>query len=125
MVVWLALIPRLLGFILHSLPFAVASLQVVLPWVTQCYWNFLDLPDISRYLCLLAVGGPHYAALLPVALLAQLQPVVLAACCRGQVEECLVRGPLPYSALDWTVLSRHMLSMLEQHPWVKDALPLG
>lgn len=42
-------------------------------WLTQCFWNTLNFPDIARFVVLAILGGPSYVVCFVVALLRQLK----------------------------------------------------
>lgn len=48
-----------------------------LHWLTQCFWNYLDWPEICHYVCTCVVMGPDYQVYTCVAVLKHLQPDIL------------------------------------------------
>ncbi|XP_035280107.1 protein broad-minded isoform X1 [Anguilla anguilla] len=51
--------------------------QICLQWLGQCFWNYLDWPEICRYVATCVVMGPDYQVYVCIALLKHLQPDVL------------------------------------------------
>eukprot|EP00041_Stephanoeca_diplocostata_P032731 m.1056825 g.1056825 ORF g.1056825 m.1056825 type:complete len:1390 (+) comp24201_c1_seq2:82-4251(+) len=51
--------------------------HICLNWLRQCFWNFLDWPEVMHYTALALARGPAYQACCCVALLQFLQPVIM------------------------------------------------
>ncbi|KAJ8355919.1 hypothetical protein SKAU_G00187130 [Synaphobranchus kaupii] len=51
--------------------------QICLQWLGQCFWNYLDWPEICHYVATCVVMGPDYQVYTCIALLKHLQPDVL------------------------------------------------
>ncbi|XP_029903303.1 protein broad-minded [Myripristis murdjan] len=51
--------------------------QMCLQWLGQCFWNYLDWPEICHYLSTCVVMGPDYQVYMCVAVLKHLQPDIL------------------------------------------------
>ncbi|KAM6964920.1 protein broad-minded [Aplochiton taeniatus] len=51
--------------------------QMCLQWLGQCWWNYLDWPEICHYLCTCVVMGTDYQVYMCVAVLKHLQPDIL------------------------------------------------
>ncbi|XP_019738253.1 protein broad-minded isoform X1 [Hippocampus comes] len=51
--------------------------QICIHWLTQCFWNFLDWPEICHYVCICALMGADYQVYACLAVLKHLQPLLL------------------------------------------------
>ncbi|XP_071503621.1 protein broad-minded-like [Diadema antillarum] len=51
--------------------------QICQQWLSQCFWNFLNWPDICLYVCLCVLMGCDYQVYLCVAILRYMQPKIL------------------------------------------------
>ncbi|KAM4632881.1 protein broad-minded [Polymixia lowei] len=51
--------------------------QMCLQWLGQCFWNYLDWPEICHYVSTCVVMGPDYQVYMCVAVLKHLQPDIL------------------------------------------------
>ncbi|XP_048841118.1 protein broad-minded [Brienomyrus brachyistius] len=51
--------------------------QICLQWLSQCFWNYLDWPEICQYVCTTVVMGADYQVYMCVAVLKHLQQPVL------------------------------------------------
>ncbi|KAJ8270728.1 hypothetical protein GJAV_G00118580 [Gymnothorax javanicus] len=51
--------------------------QICLQWLGQCFWNYLDWPEICHYVATCVVMGPDYQVYMCIALLRHLQPEIL------------------------------------------------
>eukprot|EP00057_Strongylocentrotus_purpuratus_P010856 XP_011665330.1 PREDICTED: protein broad-minded [Strongylocentrotus purpuratus] len=51
--------------------------QICQHWLSQCFWNYLDWPDICLYVCLCVLMGSDYQVYLCVAILRHMQPTIL------------------------------------------------
>ncbi|BHF82207.1 hypothetical protein SprV_0802534400 [Sparganum proliferum] len=53
--------------------------KVFFHWMSQCFWNYLDWPEIVDFQLLCLLCGPEYAAFAGVAILRHLKPVLIDA----------------------------------------------
>ncbi|XP_028653624.1 protein broad-minded [Erpetoichthys calabaricus] len=51
--------------------------QICLQWLSQCFWNYLDWPEICHYIAACVVLGPDYQVYFCIALLKHLQQEIL------------------------------------------------
>ncbi|XP_031437936.1 protein broad-minded [Clupea harengus] len=51
--------------------------QMCVQWLGQCFWNYLDWPEICHYVCTCVVLGPDYQVYMCIAVLKHLQPDIL------------------------------------------------
>ncbi|XP_049613503.1 protein broad-minded [Syngnathus scovelli] len=51
--------------------------QICIHWLTQCFWNFLDWPEICHYVCICVLMGADYQVYACLAVLKHLQPLLL------------------------------------------------
>ncbi|XP_063951551.1 protein broad-minded-like isoform X3 [Lytechinus pictus] len=51
--------------------------QICQHWLSQCFWNYLNWPDICLYVCLCVLIGCDYQVYLCVAILRHMQPTIL------------------------------------------------
>lgn len=51
--------------------------QMCVHWLTQCFWNYLDWPEICHYICTCVLLGPDYQVYMCVAVFQHLQPNIL------------------------------------------------
>lgn len=65
-----------LGEVTLGLP-AVLPPQMCLHWLTQCFWNYLDWPEVCHYLCTCVLMGADYQVYVCVAAFKHLQPDIL------------------------------------------------
>lgn len=61
----------------HACLPAVLPPQMCLHWLAQCFWNYLDWPEVCHYLCTCVLMGPDYQVYLCVAVFKHLQPDIL------------------------------------------------
>lgn len=60
-----------------SVTLAVLLPQMCLHWLTQCFWNYLDWPEICHYISTCVLMGPDYQVYMCVAVFKHLQPDIL------------------------------------------------
>uniref|UniRef100_W5NL30 Protein broad-minded n=1 Tax=Lepisosteus oculatus TaxID=7918 RepID=W5NL30_LEPOC len=51
--------------------------QICLQWLGQCFWNYLDWPEICHYICTCIVMGPDYQTYICIAVLKHLEEEIL------------------------------------------------
>ncbi|KAG7282569.1 hypothetical protein CRUP_018688 [Coryphaenoides rupestris] len=51
--------------------------QMCLQWLNQCFWNYLDWPQVCHYVSTCVLMGPDYQVYTCVAMLKHLQPDIL------------------------------------------------
>ncbi|XP_023652961.2 protein broad-minded isoform X1 [Paramormyrops kingsleyae] len=51
--------------------------QICLQWLSQCFWNYLDWPEICQYVCTAVVMGADYQVYMCMAVLRHLQQPIL------------------------------------------------
>lgn len=51
--------------------------QICLQWLNQCFWNYLDWPQVCHYVSTCVLMGPDYQVYVCVAVLKHLQPDIL------------------------------------------------
>ncbi|KAG7460999.1 hypothetical protein MATL_G00204850 [Megalops atlanticus] len=51
--------------------------QICQQWLGQCFWNYLDWPEICLYICTCVIMGPDYQVYMCIALLKHLQTDIL------------------------------------------------
>lgn len=54
--------------------------QVCQDWINQCFWNYLDWPEICLYIVLNVVMGVDYQVYYCIAVFAHLKEKILKAC---------------------------------------------
>ncbi|KAL2081912.1 hypothetical protein ACEWY4_021730 [Coilia grayii] len=52
--------------------------QMCMQWLGQCFWNYLDWPEICHYLCACVVLGPDYQVYTCIAVFKHLQQDILS-----------------------------------------------
>ena len=87
--------------------------QVVDAWLSQCFVNVLNFPDIARVVTLQVVGGRWWLVAFVAALFRQLRHDVTVACSCGRLLETLVLTPLPSAALSWTDMVPFMRHIID------------
>nr|XP_057920239.1 protein broad-minded [Doryrhamphus excisus]XP_057920246.1 protein broad-minded [Doryrhamphus excisus]XP_057920253.1 protein broad-minded [Doryrhamphus excisus]XP_057920261.1 protein broad-minded [Doryrhamphus excisus] len=68
--------------------------QICLHWLTQCFWNFLDWPEIRHYVCTCVLLGPDYQVYTCMALFRHLQPDLLRRTQARQLQVFLKEEPI-------------------------------
>uniref|UniRef100_A0A8C6UUP5 Protein broad-minded n=1 Tax=Neogobius melanostomus TaxID=47308 RepID=A0A8C6UUP5_9GOBI len=68
--------------------------QMCVHWLTQCFWNYLDWPEICHYLCACVLLGPDYQVYMCVALFKHLQPDILQQAQSQQLQVFLKEEPI-------------------------------
>ncbi|XP_061560030.1 protein broad-minded isoform X1 [Phycodurus eques] len=68
--------------------------QMCVHWLTQCFWNFLDWPEICHYVCLCALMGADYQVYACLAVLKHLQPQLLQQTQARQMQVFLKEEPI-------------------------------
>ncbi|XP_061669175.1 LOW QUALITY PROTEIN: protein broad-minded [Syngnathoides biaculeatus] len=68
--------------------------QMCVHWLTQCFWNFLDWPEICHYVCLCALMGADYQVYACLAVLKHLQPQLLQQTQAHQMQVFLKEEPI-------------------------------
>ncbi|KAJ8396240.1 hypothetical protein AAFF_G00021070 [Aldrovandia affinis] len=68
--------------------------QICQQWLGQCFWNYLDWPEICHYVATCVVMGPDYQVYMCVALLKHLQPDVLQHTQRQDLQVFLKEEPV-------------------------------
>ncbi|XP_030201530.1 protein broad-minded isoform X1 [Gadus morhua] len=51
--------------------------QICLQWLNQCFWNYLDWPEVCHYVSTCVLMGPDYQVYVCVAVLKHMQPDIL------------------------------------------------
>ncbi|XP_054617419.1 protein broad-minded [Dunckerocampus dactyliophorus] len=68
--------------------------QICLHWLTQCFWNFLDWPEICHYVCTCVLLGPDYQVYTCLALFKHLQPDLLQRTQSRELQVFLKEEPI-------------------------------
>ncbi|XP_077408254.1 protein broad-minded isoform X2 [Vanacampus margaritifer] len=68
--------------------------QICIHWLTQCFWNFLDWPEICHYVCICALMGADYQVYACLAVLKHLQPLLLQQTQARQMQVFLKEEPI-------------------------------
>lgn len=68
--------------------------QMCVHWLTQCFWNYLDWPEICHYLCACVLLGADYQVYMCVALFKHLQPDILQQAQSQQLQVFLKEEPI-------------------------------
>lgn len=68
--------------------------QMCIHWLTQCFWNYLDWPEICHYLCTCVMMGADYQVYICVALFKHLQPDILQQAQSQQLQVFLKEEPI-------------------------------
>ncbi|KAM9840199.1 protein broad-minded [Aulostomus maculatus] len=68
--------------------------QMCLHWLTQCFWNYLDWPEICHYVSTCVVMGPDYQVYVCVAVLKHLQPEILQRTQSQELQVFLKEEPI-------------------------------
>ena len=66
-------------YVSHTLTqsLTLSVFQMCVQWLGQCFWNYLDWPEICHYVCTCVVLGPDYQVYMCIAVLKHLQPDIL------------------------------------------------
>ncbi|XP_061900849.1 protein broad-minded isoform X1 [Entelurus aequoreus] len=68
--------------------------QMCLHWLAQCFWNFLDWPEICHYVCTCVLLGPDYQVYTCLALFKHLQPDLLERTQSSELQVFLKEEPI-------------------------------
>ena len=68
--------------------------QIVVHWLSQCFLNYLDWPEVAAFVTLTLARGPSFPVLYCTAVLSHLQPLILREALRDGLAECLKGGPI-------------------------------
>ncbi|XP_057678869.1 protein broad-minded isoform X3 [Corythoichthys intestinalis] len=68
--------------------------QMCIHWLTQCFWNFLDWPEICHYVCMCALMGADYQVYACLAVFKHLQPRLLEQTQARQMQIFLKEEPI-------------------------------
>ncbi|XP_010881310.2 protein broad-minded [Esox lucius] len=69
--------------------------QMCLQWLGQCFWNYLDWPEICHYVSTCVVMGPDYQVYMCVAVLKHLQQEILQHTQNQDLQVFLKEEPIP------------------------------
>ncbi|XP_077600350.1 protein broad-minded [Stigmatopora nigra] len=68
--------------------------QMCIHWLTQCFWNFLDWPEIYHYVCICTLMGADYQVYACLAIFKHLQPQLLEQTQARQLQIFLKEEPI-------------------------------